>query len=129
MNGCLSNEMHIASVSKNVPRVPFTTSLCFAFSEKRKLDLQRSINAQERDAAVVAQLGERQTEDLKVPGSIPGGGTALPSAFCPPEGGGRPALADRSRLAQSVERTTLNRVVVGSSPTSGAFFLPNFAFR
>ena len=24
--------------------------------------------------AAVAQLGERQTEDLKVPGSIPGGG-------------------------------------------------------
>ena len=27
--------------------------------------------------AHVAQLGERQTEDLKVPGSIPGGGTPL----------------------------------------------------
>lgn len=26
--------------------------------------------------AVVAQLGERQTEDLKVPGSIPGDGNA-----------------------------------------------------
>ena len=26
-------------------------------------------------AAALAQLGERQTEDLKVPGSIPGGGT------------------------------------------------------
>ena len=25
--------------------------------------------------AAIAQLGERQTEDLKVPGSIPGGGT------------------------------------------------------
>ena len=25
--------------------------------------------------ADLAQLGERQTEDLKVPGSIPGGGT------------------------------------------------------
>ena len=25
----------------------------------------------------LAQLGERQTEDLKVPGSIPGGGTLL----------------------------------------------------
>ena len=25
-------------------------------------------------AAALAQLGERQTEDLKVPGSIPGGG-------------------------------------------------------
>ena len=27
--------------------------------------------------AALAQLGERQTEDLKVPGSIPGGGTFL----------------------------------------------------
>ena len=27
--------------------------------------------------ASIAQLGERQTEDLKVPGSIPGGGTLL----------------------------------------------------
>ena len=26
-------------------------------------------------AAAIAQLGERQTEDLKVPGSIPGRGT------------------------------------------------------
>ena len=28
-------------------------------------------------SAVVAQLGERQTEDLKVPGSIPGDGIFL----------------------------------------------------
>jgi hypothetical protein len=28
-------------------------------------------------AAAIAELGERQTEDLKVPGSIPGLGTAL----------------------------------------------------
>ena len=27
-----------------------------------------------RQSAAIAQLGERQTEDLKVPGSIPGGG-------------------------------------------------------
>ena len=27
--------------------------------------------------ASIAQLGERQTEDLKVPGSIPGGGIYL----------------------------------------------------
>ena len=27
-----------------------------------------------KDTAEIAQLGERQTEDLKVPGSIPGGG-------------------------------------------------------
>ena len=31
--------------------------------------------------AAIAQLGERQTEDLKVPGSIPGGGTFLPCEF------------------------------------------------
>ena len=29
--------------------------------------------------AALAQLGERQTEDLKVPGSIPGGGTPFGS--------------------------------------------------
>jgi hypothetical protein len=28
--------------------------------------------------AALAQLGERQTEDLKVPGSIPGGGIFAP---------------------------------------------------
>ena len=27
--------------------------------------------------AAIAQLGERQTEDLKVPGSIPGGGIKI----------------------------------------------------
>ena len=27
--------------------------------------------------AAIAQLGERQTEDLKVPGSIPGGGNSF----------------------------------------------------
>ena len=32
-------------------------------------------------AAAIAQLGERQTEDLKVPGSIPGLGNTLPSGF------------------------------------------------
>ena len=31
--------------------------------------------------AVIAQLGERQTEDLKVPGSIPGRGIFLFSNF------------------------------------------------
>jgi hypothetical protein len=33
--------------------------------------------ASEHRIADVAQLGERQTEDLKVPGSIPGVGTAF----------------------------------------------------
>ena len=31
--------------------------------------------------AAIAQLGERQTEDLKVPGSIPGGGIFLQYIF------------------------------------------------
>ena len=34
--------------------------------------------------AAIAQLGERQTEDLKVPGSIPGLGTCLPPSFSRP---------------------------------------------
>ena len=33
--------------------------------------------------AALAQLGERQTEDLKVPGSIPGGGTFSDGAVVP----------------------------------------------
>ena len=35
--------------------------------------MHKFTNASIRFAAI-AQLGERQTEDLKVPGSIPGGG-------------------------------------------------------
>ena len=31
-------------------------------------------------SAAIAQLGERQTEDLKVPGSIPGLGTFFPTS-------------------------------------------------
>ena len=34
----------------------------------------RGTNKQALHYAAIAQLGERQTEDLKVPGSIPGGG-------------------------------------------------------
>ena len=33
-------------------------------------------------SAEIAQLGERQTEDLKVPGSIPGLGTTIKILFC-----------------------------------------------
>ncbi len=32
--------------------------------------------------AAIAQLGERQTEDLKVPGSIPGGGSKKQACLC-----------------------------------------------
>ena len=35
------------------------------------------------DQAAIAQLGERQTEDLKVPGSIPGLGISRSFALCP----------------------------------------------
>ena len=31
--------------------------------------------------AAIAQLGERQTEDLKVPGSIPGGGMEIKKKY------------------------------------------------
>ena len=34
-----------------------------------------NIKKKKRDGSDIAQLGERQTEDLKVPGSIPGVGT------------------------------------------------------
>ena len=34
--------------------------------------------------AAIAQLGELQTEDPKVAGSIPGLGTCLPQSFCRP---------------------------------------------
>ena len=33
-----------------------------------------SLAEEERSTAAIAQLGERQTEDLEVPGSIPGYG-------------------------------------------------------
>ena len=37
--------------------------------------IRTHISPAETTSASIAQLGERQTEDLKVPGSIPGGGT------------------------------------------------------
>ena len=49
--------------------------------------------------AAIAQLGERQTEDLKVPGSIPGGGTVT------------------ALVAQSVEHGSNKPRVGGSSPS------------
>ena len=38
---------------------------------------ERKLKASQHFAAAIAQLGERQTEDLKVPGSIPGRGISL----------------------------------------------------
>ena len=42
------------------------------------VDVRRGLG---KHAAEIAQLGERQTEDLKVPGSIPGFGTNLIAAL------------------------------------------------
>ena len=46
----------------------------------------------QKSEAAIAQLGERQTEDLEVPGSIPGFGNfrLLKKAICPfPNNGGK----------------------------------------
>ena len=59
--------------------------------------------------AAIAQLGERQTEDLKVPGSIPGLGTNIYICMCvsvlhwiPPERSGSSELRQqRERVAQA----------------------------
>ena len=63
--------------------------------------------------AALAQLGERQTEDLKVPGSIPGGGT----------------LQNTSPMAQSVARQAVNLQVAGSNPAGGGFYLADHQVR
>ena len=93
--------------------------------------------------AAIAQLGERQTEDLKVPGSIPGGGSLITHApvllvsvaqwITHPSPKGKIAGSNpvrdtinitfnitSARLAQMVERMTLNHVVAGSIPAVGA---------
>ena len=41
-----------------------------------------SWNMRTEDIAAIAQLGERQTEDLQVPGSIPGLGILSCCLFC-----------------------------------------------
>ncbi len=58
--------------------------------------------------ASVAQLGERQTEDLKVPGSIPGGGIRIAQV--------------EARVAQSVEHVLGKDEVPGSIPGIGSSF-------
>ena len=45
-----------------------------------------NLHAVQLSVAAIAQLGERQTEDLKVPGSIPGGGTFSQHASLWPNG-------------------------------------------
>lgn len=71
----------------------------------------------------IAQWLERLTADQQVPGSNPGMpfvfvvASLIPTKF---------VSLRRARLAQSVERKALNLVVVGSSPTVGAFVPVNF---
>ena len=70
-------------------------------------------------SAALAQLGERQTEDLKVPGSIPGGGSfsstmaQWSSGMIPASGAGGPGFDSllsplyprRSKCTGSRDRT------------------------
>ena len=60
-------------------RIPLQSFLLFALA-KLLVSLVKPLEHRCHETlqlaiAVVAQLGERQTEDLKVPGSIPGDGT------------------------------------------------------
>ena len=65
--------------------------------------------------AALAQLGERQTEDLKVPGSIPGGGT-LPAAVVP-------------KRLRGWTRNPLGSARAGSSPADCDFSIPGSCGR
>ena len=73
--------------------------------------------------ADIAQLGERQTEDLKVPGSIPGGGTysfasrVLRGPRVPRAVRGRLTRSAFALVAQSVEHGSNKPRVGGSSPS------------
>ena len=57
--------------------------------------------------ASLAQLGERQTEDLKVPGSIPGGGIIVVLTT---------AIGEKRVLSSVVEHRIADPVVTGSNP-------------
>ena len=78
----------------------------------------------------LAQLVERKTLNLVVEGSSPSVGIFLFTFFCFPlpswVGTSNMTLGDKpisaSRLAQLVERKTLNLVVEGSSPSVGINF-------
>ncbi len=60
--------------------------------------------------AALAQLGERQTEDLKVPGSIPGGGTFWHGAVVP-------------KRLRGWTRNPLGSARAGSSPADCDFYV------
>ena len=60
--------------SHRVHRAPIVQRLEYAVANG-VVRVRLPVGARERERrASLAQLGERQTEDLKVPGSIPGGG-------------------------------------------------------
>ena len=56
-------------------RVRFPESALFDAPHSHKIGCVFVLESTYQLQAALAQLGERQTEDLKVPGSIPGGGT------------------------------------------------------
>ena len=59
----------ISTLTDNKPRTSLMISYVFFWSVLRMRECYRVYC---NDRAAIAQLGERQTEDLKVPGSIPG---------------------------------------------------------
>ena len=76
------------------------------------------------DVAAIAQLGERQTEDLEVPGSIPGLGIFSVQWSISLPGAVELIFASRAngRVAQWIRRPTSNRKIVGSIPIVVSFF-------
>ena len=73
-------------------------------------------------AAEIAQLGERQTEDLKVPGSIPGFGTliaflAAVTSMVLTRTGVLSFSDHRNRFALTGNRTPVSRVAGENSTT------------
>ena len=65
-----------------------------------------SWNIRTEDIAAIAQLGERQTEDLKVPGSIPGLGTFASGRAIHP----RIATGSSAKCSAAGTRTRVARV-------------------
>ena len=65
---------HDDRFTRDRPRVRSSVGVAFAWLQKVREALAGSDSKHVITKAAVAQLGERQTEDLKVPGSIPGGG-------------------------------------------------------
>ena len=70
------------------------------------------------DVAAIAQLGERQTEDLEVPGSIPGLGIFSVQWSISLPGAVELIFASRAngRVAQWIRRRSSEPKIAGSSP-------------